>query len=192
MSDKQDRSLPHEEEGAQIELSAEQLLSLTESRSSTAPAVSAAPAVSTAPAMPAAPAVPATSAASSHDAESALAAPRALDRWKSAAAMTGIGSVLVLAATIGYQSLHPTPYTPPPPPPPVAEIDPPPPPVTAPASNEPPVLVRNPFDRREVFEFPPGTAPEEAKAAVADALLERARERQAAYDARRPKRRRSG
>jgi hypothetical protein len=106
--------------------------------------------------------------------------------------MTGIGSVLALAATIGYQSLHPTPYTPPPPPPPVAEIDPSPPPVTAPVSNEPPVLVRNPFDKREVFEFPPGTAAEEAKAAVADALLERARERQAEYDARHPKRRRSG
>lgn len=55
-----------------------------------------------------------------------------------------------------------------------------------------PVLVRNPFDRGEVFEFPPGTSEEEARAWVADALMQRAMERQAHVDARPTKRRRAG
>lgn len=41
----------------------------------------------------------------------------------------------------------------------------------------PPVLFKNPFDDSEVFEFPPGTSREEARAAVADLLIMRARER---------------
>jgi len=57
--------------------------------------------------------------------------------------------------------------------------------------DQEPVRVRNPFDRSEVFEFPAGTTPDAAKAAMADTLLERARERQAEYDAKHPKRRRS-
>jgi hypothetical protein len=40
-----------------------------------------------------------------------------------------------------------------------------------------PVRVKNPFDRSEVFEFPPGTSPEDARQSVADLLLQRARER---------------
>ena len=123
----------------------------------------------------------------------AASSPRASERrrWKSAAAITGVGSVLALAAIIGYENLRSAPQTPaPPPPPPIAQIEPP--QVTEPVGDQTPVLVRNPFDRSEVFEFPPGTTPEEAHAAVADALLERARERQAEYDARHPRRRRSG
>jgi hypothetical protein len=112
------------------------------------------------------------------------------NRWKTAVAMIGMGSVLAVAAIIGYQALNYAPYTPPPPPPPVAEIEPRP-PQAAPANDQPPVLVRNPFDRQEVFEFPAGTPPEAAQAAVADTLLERARERKAEYDARQPKRRRA-
>jgi len=113
------------------------------------------------------------------------------NRWKTAIAMIGMGSVLAVAAIIGYQSLNYAPYTPPPPPPPVAEIEARPPPAAAPVDAQPPVLVRNPFDRQEVFEFPAGTTPEAAQAAVADTLLERARERKAEYDARHPKRRRA-
>jgi hypothetical protein len=108
------------------------------------------------------------------------------------AAIAGFGAVLVLAATIGYEVLQAPPVlTALPPPPPSAKADDTP-RVTAPAVVEPPVRVSNPFDRSEVFEFPPGTTPEAAQAAVADTLLARARERQAEYDARHPKRRRSG
>jgi hypothetical protein len=40
-----------------------------------------------------------------------------------------------------------------------------------------PTRFANPFDASEVFEFPPGTTEDEARAAVADILLKRARER---------------
>jgi len=39
------------------------------------------------------------------------------------------------------------------------------------------VLFKNPFDRTEVFEFPPGTTQAEARDAVAKALMERAQGR---------------
>jgi hypothetical protein len=197
MNKKQNDRLPHGEELPEIELSAEQLLSLFKPDSSTmtaAPAVNlpvssqavealAKPAV----ASQAAEAPTTTSATSSH---ASAAAPRELGRWKSALAIAGMGSALAVAAAIGYEGLRP-PAQLPPLPPPVAEVEPAPPPVAAPVSDQPPVLVRNPFDKSEVFEFPAGTTTEEAKAAVADALLERARVRQAEYDAKHPKRRRS-
>jgi hypothetical protein len=40
-----------------------------------------------------------------------------------------------------------------------------------------PVRFKNPFDRSEVFEFPPGTSPAEARQAVAELLMERGRDR---------------
>ncbi|HEY0768676.1 MAG TPA: hypothetical protein VGD47_12020 [Steroidobacteraceae bacterium] len=52
------------------------------------------------------------------------------------------------------------------------------PPPAAPAEPQgPPVRVRNPFDAREVFEFPAGTSETEAREAVAELLLQRARDR---------------
>jgi hypothetical protein len=54
---------------------------------------------------------------------------------------------------------------------------PPPPPAEAPAPAGEPMLFKNPFDRTEVFEFPPGTSQAEAREAVAKALLERAQGR---------------
>ena len=45
-----------------------------------------------------------------------------------------------------------------------------------PAPGEP-VRFKNPFDHSEVFEFPPGTSPAEARQAVAELLMERARDR---------------
>ena len=45
-----------------------------------------------------------------------------------------------------------------------------------------PVYFRNPFDASEVFAFPPGTGQSEARDAVADLLLKRARERLSALD----------
>lgn len=57
----------------------------------------------------------------------------------------------------------------------VPQTAPPPPAATPPL---PPVLYANPFDPSEVFEFPAGTSQTEAKQAVADMLLQRARDRQ--------------
>jgi hypothetical protein len=51
--------------------------------------------------------------------------------------------------------------------------EPPPPTSTAPE----PLRYPNPFDASEVFEFPPGTSEVEARDAVADLLLQRARDR---------------
>jgi hypothetical protein len=42
-----------------------------------------------------------------------------------------------------------------------------------------PVRIKNAFDATEVFEFPPGTTESEARAAVAELLLNRARDRRA-------------
>jgi hypothetical protein len=46
------------------------------------------------------------------------------------------------------------------------------------APRRPTVHFANPFDRAEVFEFPPGTTLEEAREAVAEILVARARDRQ--------------
>lgn len=50
------------------------------------------------------------------------------------------------------------------------------------AAVEQPVRVANPFDASEVFEFPHGTTLAGARAAMAETLLERARERYAQLD----------
>jgi hypothetical protein len=50
--------------------------------------------------------------------------------------------------------------------------------VELPVAQVEPVRFRNPFDRNEVFEFPAGTTQVEARDAVAELLLERARQRQ--------------
>lgn len=52
-----------------------------------------------------------------------------------------------------------------------------------------PVVFANPFDKSEVFEFPEGTTEAEARAAVTEILMERARERYAQLDAASHKRR---
>ena len=48
---------------------------------------------------------------------------------------------------------------------------------TAPSDSEV-VLIKNPFDRTESFEFPPGTSQAQAREAVAKLLMERAHDRQ--------------
>lgn len=114
------------------------------------------------------------------------------NRHPSPAAIAGFGAVVAVAATIAYEVLQPAPVVPAfPPPPPIAQVAEAL-PAAAPVVEPPPVRVRNPFDKSEVFEFPPGTTPEAAHAAVANALLARARERQARHDARHQKRRRPG
>lgn len=47
-----------------------------------------------------------------------------------------------------------------------------------------PVLFANPFDAKEVFEFPAGTSEAEAREEVAEILMARAMERQRRFDAR--------
>ncbi len=50
------------------------------------------------------------------------------------------------------------------------------------SSSKPlPVRIANPFDATEVFEFPPGTSLEYAREAVAEFLLDRARDRHARH-----------
>jgi hypothetical protein len=48
---------------------------------------------------------------------------------------------------------------------------------SASASRPMPVRFANPFDATEVFEFPPGTTPQYAREAVAEFLIDRARNR---------------
>jgi hypothetical protein len=48
---------------------------------------------------------------------------------------------------------------------------------TAPSADSEAMLIRNPFDRTEAFEFPPGTSKAEAREAIAKLLLERAHDR---------------
>jgi hypothetical protein len=86
-----------------------------------------------------------------------------------------IAAVLVVLGGVAHLAAKQTPVSAP-----VAQAPrptPPPPPADAPAPAGAPVLFRNPFDRTEVFEFPPGTTQAEARDAVAKALMERARGR---------------
>ena len=52
------------------------------------------------------------------------------------------------------------------------------------ASKPLPVRFANPFDPTEVFEFPPGTSPEYARKAVAEFLINRARDRHPRHERR--------
>jgi hypothetical protein len=57
-------------------------------------------------------------------------------------------------------------------------------PVTTSQGEGKPVRFANPFDAKEVFEFPAGTSEAEARDQVAEILMERAMERQRKFDAR--------
>ena len=86
-----------------------------------------------------------------------------------------IAAVLIVAGSVAHLAAKQNSV-----PPPVARAPaplPPPPPVEAPVPVGEPVLFKNPFDRNEVFEFPPGTTRDEARDAVAKALMERAQGR---------------
>jgi hypothetical protein len=90
-------------------------------------------------------------------------------------AMTRPGRPAPVATSVVSSSPAPVTVSPPPPAPPS-----PPAPLPAPELSTPPEPVQfvNPFDRREVFEFPAGTSKAEARDAVAELLYERAQERQ--------------
>jgi hypothetical protein len=85
-----------------------------------------------------------------------------------AAVLAVSGGVAHLAAM--QRPVHPAVVQAPTPQPPRAPVEPP-----APAAE--PVLFKNPFDRSEVFELPPGTTQDEARDAVAKLLLDRAQGR---------------
>ena len=88
---------------------------------------------------------------------------------------------IAVAGTIAAAALRESDTRPAPPPAVVPEPPPPPPPLMEVAEVIPvlpkDVVLRNPFDRTEVFKFPPGTSKEEARRQMATQLLERARER---------------
>jgi hypothetical protein len=107
--------------------------------------------------------------------------------------IAGATSAAIVAACAGVWALNADAPQEVAPPPPVAMAAVEAPVAAVPAAPEaPPVRIRNPFDKGEVFEFPPGTSAEEARAAVADALMQRAMERQALLDVRPTKRKRAG
>lgn len=85
---------------------------------------------------------------------------------------------VALLAGVAYLAAKPV-YTAPPPVPVVAEAEPVAEPEPAPVEQAEPVRFKNPFDRREVFEFPAGTTKAEAREKVAEILMDRARERRA-------------
>jgi hypothetical protein len=86
---------------------------------------------------------------------------------------------VVLLAGIAYLAAKPV-YTAPPPALVVALAEPVVEPEAAPVEQAEPMRFANPFDHREVFEFPAGTTKAEARDRVAEILMDRARERRAA------------
>ena len=163
MSQQELRDLPVQEETAEIELSGEELKVLSRVSSSTESV--------------------ATPAAEARDVSSRPMS-RVLWRWPVALACAGAVSLAAIGA--GYRvntsndgsaraAL-------------IAQLEAVTPSVQTQAVYEEPVRVQNPFDKREVFEFPAGTSEQDARDAMADTLLKRAVERQAAYDAKHPRR----
>jgi hypothetical protein len=86
-----------------------------------------------------------------------------------AAALVVAGSIAHLAAKQSRAPARLVQVSPEPPPPLPAQPP-------APVAQEP-VHFKNPFDRSEVFDFPPGTSEAEARDAVAKVLFERAQSR---------------
>jgi hypothetical protein len=92
-----------------------------------------------------------------------------------AAASALLTAVTYLATTRIRRPDHVTTMSVSVPPAPVMVAQPPPP---SPSMEPAPTRFVNPFDRKEVFEFPAGTTEADAREAVAELLSERARERQ--------------
>jgi hypothetical protein len=86
---------------------------------------------------------------------------------------------IALLAGVAYLAAKPV-YTAPPLVPVVAQAEPVAEPEPPAAEQAEPVRFKNPFDHREVFEFPAGTTKAEARDKVAEILMDRARERRAA------------
>jgi hypothetical protein len=169
------RKLPVQEESAEIELSADELLDLSRAH----PVAQS-------------PSVPRVERPNECLVSTPPAAKRVTKIWHSPLVLASVGSVLLLAtiATLRFETAAASLQTELPSA--AAEVD------AEDALEAPsevqdttPVRIRNPFDKSEVFEFPSGTSEQQAHDAVADMLLKRAMDRQAEYDARRAKRRRA-
>ena len=89
-----------------------------------------------------------------------------------------IGLVVMAGVVVAANQMYSAPEVPAPPPVIVSSIPQQPDPVPV-EEERPPTLAVNPFDPSEVFELAPGLSKEEARAAVAELLLERATQRQA-------------
>lgn len=90
-----------------------------------------------------------------------------------------VGLVVAAGVVVAANQMYSAPELPTPAPVIVSSIPQQPDPVPV-EEERPPTLVRNPFDENEVFELAPGLSREEARAAVAQLLLERAAQRQVA------------
>lgn len=89
-----------------------------------------------------------------------------------------VGLVIVAGVVVAANQMYSAPEVPAPTPVIVSSIPQQPDPVPV-EEERPPTLAANPFDPSEVFELEPGLSKEEARAAVAQLLLERATQRQA-------------
>jgi hypothetical protein len=110
--------------------------------------------------------------------DGAMSAARVLhrSRWSSlaaAAAIATLSSAVTYLATSRAEHEQPLQHH-------LAEATPAPVPEAVPPLEPPPVRFINPFDATEVFEFPAGTPQSDARQAVAEFLLKRARDRQTA------------
>ena len=163
-----DADSAHDADTIEMELSAEQLFALTQavapdkSELVAAPPPEAAQAVPTVRAAEVAAAVPESSPAPRGRPVASIVT--------IAAAAIAVSVVAYLATTRKPPPLHVAART--------VSVSPAPEPAAQPAPQSVPVIFRNPFDAAEVFEFPSGTSKTEARDAVAQILLERARERQ--------------
>jgi hypothetical protein len=176
MSVPESRNFPPEEGITEVEFSAEDVQSLPRPRDS-------------APSVPREAHAPAATAPVARRPKAVSARASGARAWQlpavvAAASLTALVGVGCLYAFAGKHA---------PAPPPAASLDlvePEPivPSVKQLAAAGPIVRIKNPFDRHEVFEFPPGTSKAEAREAVAKLLMERAMERRALLSANTPKR----
>jgi hypothetical protein len=168
MSAPQSRNIPSQEGPRDIELSAEEVKSLLRPRLTLAERRAAR--------------------------EAAAVAAKSPSKRASAWQIGAVACAAAVAAIAGVVYLYKFSAAPVPPPAVVVpvEIDPVTPSVQKLAAVGPVIRIKNPFDKREVFEFPPGTSKAEAQDAVARLLLERAIDRGALYTSNTARRRKSG
>ena len=158
---------PVDEQTIELEITAQDLIGLWSASTAESPApASITPIAQT-------PAIYARLKYEAHAAIVKLTRPEPITRIAASVILT---SALVLLGTAAYRASKP--ITPPPHHTANSLAQAAPPAPTVVHEQRPPVRIRNPFDRSEIFEFPPGTPKRKARQAVAALLLERARDRQ--------------
>ena len=146
MSEQKSRNLPAPEQSIEIELSADEVMSLSRNAPTGAISQSQKP---------------------------------SRNRGRLPISLACTAAVLFVAVGAAYRYEASARVQPPAPPLALQAVVPDEPPVAAEPQNLEPVRFQNPFDKREVFEFPHGTSQQEAHDAVANLLLQRAMERRA-------------